>query len=193
MAGGTSGLARAGIAALAFAAGAAAGALAGRYAARTPPPPPPVFVNPMSDAGKGESVALKRDDGTVIGFRVVEADPQTLLLREETQPVGGPASSRQIRVSRSWFGGFLILEGDTDPEIAAAALRDLRLERLEPDTIYVEALGRPLRCWKFTATHRVHGRMTLWVSEEIPVHGLVRVDTDKAERVFVLLGSHDGR
>ena len=74
-----------------------------------------------------------------------------------------------------------------------ANLRDLRLERVEQDTILVDALERPLRCWKFTAQHRVASKMTIWVSDEVPVHGIVRIDTERMEKYYVLQGSHDGR
>jgi hypothetical protein len=193
MAKGGSGLAKAAIAAAALVVGGAVGALAARAAMRTDPPPPPVFVNPMADAKPGETLALKRNDGTISNYRVLEADPLTLLLLEEIQPPGEPSASRRLRVSRSWTGGFLVLEGDVDPAAAAAAIRDLVVERVEPDTIVVETLGRPVPCWKFTCRHRVLGRIVSWVSDELPVHGLVRVDTEKAERTFVLHGFHEAK
>ena len=166
MAESASGLAKAGIAILALAVGTAAGWLAGKASERKPPVPPPVFTNPLADAKPGETLALRGSDGALQMFRVVEGDPQTLLLRQETQSEHAPLSTRDLRVSRSWFGGFLILEG---------------------------ALGRPVRCWKFTARHRVFERMTTWVSPEIPVHGVVRIDTAKQERAFLYHGGHEAK
>jgi hypothetical protein len=193
MAESASGLARAGVAAAALVVGAAGGWLAGKAASRTPPAPPPVFANPLADAKVGESLALRRRDGAVELFRVLEADPLTLLLQQDTQAEGAPFSTRQLRVSRSWFGGFLILEGDADPAAAAANLRDVGLLSVEPDTQVVEALGRPVRCWKFTVRHRVFEKMVIWVSDEIPVHGVVRIDTAKEERMFLYHGSGAAR
>ena len=193
MAESASGLAKAGIAILALAVGTAAGWLAGKASERKPPVPPPVFTNPLADAKPGETLALRGSDGALQMFRVVEGDPQTLLLRQETQSEHAPLSTRDLRVSRSWFGGFLILEGDVDPQVAFANLRDTGLLSVEPETLFVEALGRPVRCWKFTARHRVFERMTTWVSPEIPVHGVVRIDTAKQERAFLYHGGHEAK
>jgi hypothetical protein len=160
---------------VALAAGAAAGWLIARAGAAAPPEQAG-YTNPLADARPGESVALRRADGTIFNYRVQEADVHTVLLLAETQPPGEAIHSRQLRISRSWFGSFLILEGDVDRDVIEATTRDFVLDRVTQDVWTPPALGRPLRCWKFEGRHRVHGEMKTWVSDEIPVHGAVRVD-----------------
>jgi hypothetical protein len=160
---------------VALAVGGSAGWLVAR-SGTAPPAPPAVFVNPLADARANEYVAIRRQDGAVFGFRVLEADLQTVLLLVENQPPGEPATTRQMRVARTWVGAFLILEGDVSPDICAATVRDFVLDRVTPEVLTPPKLGRPLRCWKFEGRHRVQGQMTTWVSDEIPVHGVVRID-----------------
>ena len=162
--------------------GAAAGWLAARGRAAAPPPSTPGYVNPLADAKKDETLVLVRSgDGTREIFRVIEASPETLLVSVETAPVGEAARTRQLRVARTFVGPFVVLEGDMDPASAAAAVTDFVLERIDPDTRFVESLGRPVRCWKFSGRHRLHGTMTWWVTEELPVHGVVRIETPRGK------------
>jgi len=190
MAEGAGRIAIAGAAAAAFVVGAAAGWLVARAGAGDAPPPP-TLGNPLFDAKQGESLALRRADGTLFNYRVLEADLQTVLLLAETQAPGQPLGARQLRVSRTWFGSFLILEGDVQPEVSEASTRDFVLERVTPATWLPPALGRPLRCWRFHGRHRVVGPITVWTSDEVPVHGVVRIDGDKGT-LFEYHGSHGG-
>ena len=173
---------------IALAAGAATGWLLARTGADAPAAQTG-FTNPLADARKGESVALRRGDGTIFNYRVLEADLQTVLLLAETQPPGGAIQPRQLRISRSWFGSFLILEGDVEPDVCEATTRDFVLHRVTQDVWTPPALGRPLRCWKFQGQHRVHGELTTWICDEIPVHGVVRVDGARGI-LFELHGFH---
>ena len=161
----------------ALAAGAGAGWVAGRRSAVVPPPAPPVYVNPLADAKRGEFLAMKRSDGTRQMYRVVEEQPDTVLLDLETAPAVGAPDHRQARVGRTFLGVFAFIEGDVDALAAEANLRDFRLETMEPVDMAVPALGRTLHCWRIAGQHRVLGPMTFWVSDELPVHGLVRVET----------------
>lgn len=173
---------------LALAVGGSAGWLVAR-SGMAPPPPPPVFVNPLADARVGEYVAIRRSDGAVFGFRVLEADLQTVLLLVENQPPGQPVTTRQMRVARTWFGAFLLLEGDVSPETCEATARDFALSSVTREAWNPPELGRPLQCWKFQGNHRVHGQLTTWVSDEIPVHGVVRIDGPRGT-LFEYKGSH---
>ena len=175
MAEATGRLAIAAAAAAALAVGAAAGWLAAR-ALEEPPPPPPSFANPMAKTKVGDVLALRRADGTIFSWSVKEADLQSLLLVAETQPSGAPLTSYQMRVARGWYGSFQILEGDLPPGVADASSRDFILDSVTPETWTPPTWGKPLRCWKFKGRHRVHGETTTWVSDEIPIHGVVRID-----------------
>ncbi len=171
-------------AAVAFALGAAAGWLVAR-ASVPPPPPPPVFVNPLADAKKGEVLVVTNNDGIVDSYRVLETTNETVLLSIEKAAPGQTATVRQMRMARSFWGAFLILGGDVDPATAEAAARDLVVVRAVPENLLVATLGRTFRCMKITANHRVWGEETIWISDELPVHGLVRMDTVKGKKCEV--------
>jgi hypothetical protein len=168
----------AGALAAGLALGAAGGWVAGRTAAEAGRlPPPPAFVNPLADAVRGESLVLKQaGTGTLKSYLVREAGPEDLLLAEEHAPKDLPRGVKEFRVARNFFGALVILEGDLDPETARATVRDFVLERAEADLLRVEDLGRTFRCWRFRGRHRVAGEMTVWVTDELPVHGVARID-----------------
>ena len=166
----------AGFAAGALALGLAAGWVAGRASIPAPPPPRP-FVNPLAEVKRGESLALRQVDGAIQSYRVLEADDFTVLLSVEMRDAGGSASTRQIRVARTFPGFFIILEGDVPPEEAAATAREFVVESMAPDEIHVEPLGRSFRCWRIRGHHRVSGDLTYWVTDEVPVQGLLRIDS----------------
>jgi hypothetical protein len=184
MAGAGGRIAVAAAAAVALVLGAAAGWIAAR-ASMPPPPPPPAFVNPLADAKKGEVLVLTSNDGVVDTYRVLETTDETVLLSDEKAPAGQPAFARQLRVARSYWGAFIILGGDVDPLTAEAAARDLVVVGAVPENLFVETLGRSLRCWKVSARHRVWGDVTIWLSDELPVHGYVRMDTVKGKKCEV--------
>jgi hypothetical protein len=166
-------------------AGGAGGWVAGRLSAQTPPPPPAVYVNPLADAHRGENVFYVRNDGARVQYRVEEESPDTVLLVEETSPKGQPSTRNEIRVSRTFFGPLIILGGTVNAAAAESALVDFQLQRAEQETIRVDALGRSLRCWKFAGSHKVQGSLTFWISEELPVHGLVRVETARGRALEI--------
>lgn len=163
---------------IALAAGFAGGWVAGR-ASVPPPPPPEAFRNPLADTKAGETLLLRRGDGETTLYRVQSVDATSVLIAEETHPPVGPALHRVFRVSRAYLGFFYILEGDVDPVEAAATARDFVPAEITRDSLHSEPLRRSFDCWKIRGHHRAQGEMTLWVSPELPVHGLLRVDTVK--------------
>lgn len=168
-------LGRAILAAAALAAGFAGGWVAGR-ADLPPAPPPPVFVNPLADAGKGETLLLATPDGTRELIRVEEAAEDSLLLSVRTIVPGTPDRVREIRVARIYLGFFQLIEGDVDPASAAAAARNFVVESMEPADLRLEGLERTVRCWKVEGTYRGGEPRVFWISAEFPVHGLLRAD-----------------
>lgn len=159
-------------------AGFAGGWIAGRQSVPAPPPPAP-YVNPLAVVKGGESLVLRSSFGTRTRYRVLGIDDDSVLLSVETLAPGQPATQREMRVSRSFFGFLIILEGDVDPAAAEATARDFRLDSVVPDRIAVGALGRTLDCWKVTGSHRAQGALTYWISDAMPVHGLLRVDSPR--------------
>ena len=169
------------LAAAAVAAGFAGGWVAGR-ASIPAPPPPPSFVNPFARVKVGESLVLKLMGGSQLQqFRVLEVDDQTVLLSVETLPLGGTPSRMQMRVARTFWGAFIIIEGDVDPQAAMATAKDFTMESATPDDLYVEPLHRTFHCWKVTGRHRVLLEMTYWITDELPVHGVLRIDTTRGK------------
>jgi hypothetical protein len=172
--------------------GGAAGWVGGRTLGVPPAPPPSAYRNPLVDAVRGEALVHARPgDGARVVYRVLQAEAQAVLLSVETEVPGEPPLRQEIRIARSFFGPLLVLEGDVDPRAAAAGLRDFVLESATPETIAVEGTGRSYPCWRFTGSHRVQGTMTFWVSDEVPVHGVVRVDTARG-RIYEIAGSSGG-
>ncbi len=174
----------AGAATVALVLGVAAGWLAAR-ASTPPPPPPPSYVNPLADAKKGEILVLDNRDGVKDTFRVVEAMDQVVLLAVEKAPPGMPATVRQWGVARSFWGALVILGGDIDEATAESTVRDLVVRSAEPANLFVASINRTLRCWKISAKHRVWGEMSIWISDELPVHGIARIEDAKGMKCEV--------
>jgi len=174
-----------GAAAMALAVGAAAGWLAARSTV-PPPPPVPVYVNPLADAKKDEVLVWASPDGATQAYRVLEGNnPLTVLLSVEDVATGGPSTTRQLRVARSFFGVFFILEGDIPPDLAQAAGRDFVLTSAEPAELRVEALDRTFRCWKFSGHYKSGDPRIYWVTDELPVHGIARIEGNRGVRFEV--------
>jgi hypothetical protein len=173
MAGTTPGKAVLALAALA--AGFGGGWMAGR-AALPPPPPPDVFVNPLSDAKKGESIVLLTPDGAREQVRVEEVTEDSLLLSFRSVVRGSPDHVREIRVAKTYTGFFYQIEGDLPPADAAAAVRNFVVESMEPTDLRLEALDRTVRCWRIRGTYRGGEPRVYWISADFPVHGLLRAD-----------------
>lgn len=179
MAEGSGRLAVVAIAGAALAAGIAAGWLGGR-ASLPPPPPPPTYWNPLRDAVKGETLVHYRAmDRATASYRVDQADAETVLLTVEYGAPNSPPSTRQIRVARASFGPCIVLEGDVDPEMIVTGMRQFALQSASPEDVRIEAIGRTFRCWKFVGETRTLGTVTYWVSDEVPVTGVVRVSSAK--------------
>jgi hypothetical protein len=174
-----------GAAAMALAAGAAAGWLAARSTV-PPPPPPPVYVNPLADAKKDEVLVWGSPDGATEAYRVLEGShPQTVLLSVETVTKGGPSTTRQFRVARSFFGTFIILDGDIPPDLAEASLRDFVIEKAEHADLRVESLDRTFRCLRISGTYQNKDPRVYWVTDELPVHGIARIEGNRGVRYEV--------
>lgn len=173
--------------------GAAVGALAigaatGWLAAKStiPPPPPPAFYrNPLADAAKDEVLVLTSPDGDTQAYRVKEASRDTVLLSVETVSRAGESTVQELRVARTFFGSLVILEGDIDPEQAQGTVRDFVIENMVPEELLVPSLERTLHCWKMTGTYRGMEPRTYWISDELPVHGIARIDGTRGKRYEV--------
>ena len=59
-------------------------------------------------------------------------------------------------------------------------MKDFRLEEARPESLHLDRLDRTVRCWRVTGTHRVFGTISYWISDEFPVHGVVRFDAGRA-------------
>ncbi len=152
------------------------GWVAGRRAL-PPPPPAPEFLNPLRDAARGELLVLVDGAGTRTSFRVLEAAPVSVLLEVMTQGRDGATSRREIRVARTYLGGFLVLEGEVGGDEREAMVRDLVVDRVVPDTI--EATGRTLACWRVEGRHAALGEIRIWLSDALPVHGVARIESSR--------------
>jgi hypothetical protein len=160
----------------ALAVGTLVGVIFGRRTALPPPDPPPVtMVMPLHDAARGEVLVMKSKSGIREEYSVVEASPESVLLEIVEVPVTGPTMKKQWRVTRTWLGVFQVLEADLDPVLPITALRDLVVNRVVQEKR--EVLGRTLDCWRMEATHRVMGDIKVWYSDQIAVHGIVRMET----------------
>lgn len=180
--GGTGAVAVAAIAALA--AGAAGGWVAGR-ASFEPPPPPRAYVNPLADAKKNEVLVLVSPDGGTQAYTLMDGDGETVMISAEDVAKEGASSVRRFRAARTFVGALTILDGDIEPALAASTLRDFVVEKMEPDDLRVESLDRTFRCWKVSGRYRNLEDRTYWITEELPVHGIVRMDGPRGKRYEV--------
>jgi len=172
----------------AFVAGLALGAAAGWLAARAtvpPPPPPPLYRNPLADARKDEVLVYATPEGDTQAYRVDEADRDTVLLSVQNFPKAGPGGTRHFRAARTFFGTLVILEGDIDPGQAEAALQDFVIESAVFEDLRVESLDRTFHCWKVTGRYRSLEARTYWITDELPVHGVARIDGPRGKRYEV--------
>lgn len=167
------------VAVASLAAGIAAGWLGGR-ASLPPPPPPPTYLNPLRDAVKGETlVHVRPADKASVTYRVLGVEAGTVHLSVEYGAPGSPPTTREVHVARSCFGPLVILEGDVPADYVDTSVKEFQLVSAVPEDLRVESVGRTFHCWKFVGESRTFGAMTYWVSDEVPVHGVVRVTTSK--------------
>jgi hypothetical protein len=159
-------------------AGGAAGWLAGR-ASVPPPPPPPFYANPLGEVARDEVLVLKGDDGIRDTYRVVEVTGETVLLAVGKEAPGQAATTRQLRVARSFWGALVILGGDIDPASAEASVRDFVVKSATPEDVRVESLGRTFHCWRIEGMRKGSGPTTYWITDELPVHGIVKMSSGK--------------
>lgn len=173
-----------GVAVAALAVGAGGGWIAGR-ATVPAPPPPPAYVNPLADAAEDEVLVLASPDGGTQAYRVMDAFPDSVLLSVQDLSSAGTTSTRQFRAARAFFAALVILEGDIDPEVAQATVRDFIVLRAVPEDLLVESLGRTFHCWKVTGRYRTLEERTYWITDELPVHGIARIDGSRGKRYEV--------
>lgn len=173
-----------GVAVAALAVGVGVGWIAGR-ATIPPPPPHPSYVNPLANAAKDEVLVLAGPDGATQAYRVMDAFPDSVLLSVEDISTAGTTSVRQFRAARAFFAALVILEGDIDPEVAQATVRDFIVERADFEDLLVESLGRTFHCWKVTGRYRTLEERTYWITDELPVHGIARIDGSRGKRFEV--------
>ena len=167
------------IAGAALAAGIAAGWLGGR-ASFPPPPPPPTFFNPLRDAVKGETlVHVRPADRATVSYRVLQVEAATVHLAVEYGAPGSPETTREVRVARASFGPLVILEGDVPAEYLAMSIKEFQLQSATPEDLRIDSVGTTFHCWKFVGQSPLFGATTIWVSDQVPVHGVVRVATSK--------------
>lgn len=174
----------------AVAAGLAAGAVLGWFGARftTPPPPTPpaaAFRNPLADAARDEVLVWGSPDGDTQAYRVVEGDRSTVLLSVETVSRDGKGDVVQFRAARSFMANLNILEGDIPADLATASVRDLVVTGMVQEDLRVPALDRTFHCWKVSGVYRGMEPRTFWVTDELPVHGVARIDGTRGMRYEV--------
>jgi hypothetical protein len=145
----------------------ASAALANTACRRDPPPPPPpapaIFVPPLHDAQPGEELRLRRGNEEwvwhVASATHEEVEVDFRVMRDGVA-VGPP---EPMRWPRNGFGlprGFVV--------------REIRRDRIEVG-------GRSWECWLVRAQTENSG-MWYWVSEEAPVHGVLRMAVDDRGR-----------
>ena len=172
------------VAAAALAAGGGLGWIAGR-ASIPAPTPPPTYVNPLADAARDEMLVWVAPDGATQAYRVEDAFPDSVQLSVEDISTTGKSSTRRLRVARAFLAALVILEGDIDPEVAAATVRDFIVEKAVPEDLRVESLNRTFRCTKVTGRYRTLEERTYWITDELPVHGIARIDGSRGKRFEV--------
>jgi hypothetical protein len=123
-----------------------------------PTPPPPRLIPPLHDAKVGEWLRVEAGRDAQV-FRVVDAgdysvDVETTTYKEQA-PVGVPHKTRW------WRNSF----GLPEDECVVRAL--------DPDRIQVG--DKWYECWRIYVTSRNGQERYVWVSEEIPVHGVLKV------------------
>jgi len=155
--------------------GAAAGWMFGRQSVIPPAPIPSRFQNPLADARRGENLVLVRA-GSRIDYRILDTAPDSVLILEETVS-DAQTTRREFRVAKNYFGFFVFIEGDIDPVSAETSVRELVVQDMEAASLFLPSLGRDVPCWKIRMAHKLHGDLTYWVSNELPVHGVLRVES----------------
>lgn len=173
-----------GAAAAALAVGFGAGWIAGR-ATVPPPPPPQVYVNPLADAKEKEVLLLAGPDGATQGYRVTGASSDSVQLSVEDITPDGRSSVRNFRAARSFLATLVILDGDVPPDVAEATVRDFIVERAVFEDLRVDSLERTFHCLKVTGHYRSVENRTYWITDELPVHGIARVDGSRGKRFEV--------
>ncbi len=130
-------------------------------------PPPARLIPPLHDAQPGEWLTLVRGSGDgewLTRMRVVAAGDTTVKIETLTY-VGGQAQGAPV-VSEFPRNGFGIPPGGVN--------REFLRERVEID-------GEWMDTWRI----RMHARNEVryyWISEEIPVHGVLMIDRDRKGR-----------
>ncbi len=173
-----------GFAAAALAVGGGLGWIAGR-ASIPAPPALPVYVNPLENAAKDEVLVLEGPDKATQAYRVQDAFPDSVQLSVEDISTAGVSSTRRFRAGRAFLAALVILEGDIDPEVAEATVRDFIVVRAVPEDLFVESLGRTFHCTKVTGRYRTLEERTYWITDELPVHGIARIDGARGKRFEV--------
>src|SRR5688572_9322580 len=168
----------------ALAVGGGLGWLAGR-ASIPVPVPPPTYVNPLADAARDEVLLWKAPDGSTQAYRVEDAFPDSVQLSVVDVSTEGKSSTRRMRVARAFLAALVILEGDVDPEVAEATVRDFIVEKAVPEDLFVESLNRTFHCTKVTGRYRTLEERTYWITDELPVHGIARIDGSRGKRFEV--------
>jgi hypothetical protein len=174
-----------------LAAGISGGWVAGR-ASLPAPAPPDVFVNPLAEVTRGESVTLAMADGTREVFSVKEVADDSVLLLQTRETPGLPPVVREFRAARTYAGFFIILEGDVERDAALAAARNFVVTRMAPVDLRLETLDRTVRCWRIDGVVRGGEERSYWISAEFPVHGLLRADGPKG-RLWEIEGVGGGK
>ncbi|MCK6482184.1 MAG: hypothetical protein L6R43_19160 [Planctomycetes bacterium] len=174
-----------------LAAGVSGGWVAGR-ASLPAPAPPDVFVNPLAEVRRGETLTLAMTDGTREVFTVKEVADDSVLLLQTRESPGIPATVREFRAARTYAGFFFVLEGDVDRDAALAAARNFVVTRMAPVDLRLGILDRTVRCWRIDGVVRGGEERSFWISAEFPVHGLLRADGPKG-RLWEIEGAGDGQ
>jgi hypothetical protein len=171
----------AGVALAALAAGFGTGWIAGRATL----PPPPASTASLADAKKDEVLLLAGPDGATQGYRVTEAYPDSVQLSVEDIAPDGRSSVRRFRAARSFLATLVILDGDIPPDMAEATVRDFIVERAVFEDLRVDSLERTFHCLKVTGHYRTVEDRTYWITDELPVHGIARIDGSHGKRFEV--------
>jgi hypothetical protein len=131
----------------------------GRPQAAPEAPRPMRLSPPLRDAEVGESLSLRSPAGDVQVYRVVDSTDRDVTVEVLTYQGDVPlAAPMKQKWSRNAFG--------VTDQIGV-------VRAIDPDRIEVQ--GRSWPCWRITIFGREDVRLFWWITDELPVHGLLKI------------------
>lgn len=129
-----------------------------------PGPRVATLVPPLQDAVAGETLVLRRGT-TVWRWRVDSTTDETVaveFVETDDRPTGA-ATPAPPTLRRVWSrNGFGLMEG--------LVVREIQSDR-------IDVAGRAWDCWRLRC-HARSGVLFYWISDEVPVHGVLRIAPD---------------